>query len=175
MPKIYNAINLLGNMIINKIPSRHLRLLYYKLMGAKIGKDSFLFRNVDTLAPNNLVIGDTCSVGWNVLLDCRGGVTISDNVNISSYVKIISAGHDIMSSDFRGTKAPICIERDATIFTGATILQGVHIGRGAVVACGAVVVNDVPDYAVVGGVPAKIIKWRNNNLDYIVRKPPILY
>lgn len=44
----------------------------------------------------------------------------------------------------------------------ATVLQGVTIGRGAVIAAGAVVAKDVPDYAVVGGVPAKLIKFRFN-------------
>ena len=41
-----------------------------------------------------------------------------------------------------------------------TILSGVHIGQGAVIAAGAVVTNDIPPYAIVGGVPAKVIKYR---------------
>lgn len=58
------------------------------------------------------------------------------------------------------TRGPIVVEDDAWIGLGAKILSGVTIGQGAVVAAGAVVVRDVPPYAVVGGVPAKLIRWR---------------
>lgn len=57
-------------------------------------------------------------------------------------------------------KGDIIVDDDVWIGYGATILSGVHIGQGAVIAAGAVVVKDVPPYAIVGGVPAKIIKYR---------------
>ena len=52
------------------------------------------------------------------------------------------------------------IDDDVWIGYGATIMSGVHIGQGAVIAAGAIVVNDVNPYAIVGGVPAKVIKYR---------------
>jgi len=58
------------------------------------------------------------------------------------------------------SRGPIVVKDDAWIGLGAKILSGVTIGQGAVVAAGAVVVRDVPPYAVVGGVPAKLIRWR---------------
>lgn len=58
------------------------------------------------------------------------------------------------------SKGDIIIDDDVWIGYGATIMSGVHIGQGAVVAAGAVVTKDIPPYAVVGGVPAKIIKMR---------------
>jgi serine acetyltransferase len=58
------------------------------------------------------------------------------------------------------SKGNIVIDDDVWIGYGVTILSGVHIGQGAVVAAGAVVTKDVPPYAIVGGVPAKIIKYR---------------
>ena len=57
-------------------------------------------------------------------------------------------------------KGDIIVDDDVWIGYGATIMSGVHIGQGAVVAAGAVVTKDVPPYAIVGGVPAKVIKYR---------------
>lgn len=58
------------------------------------------------------------------------------------------------------SKGDIVVGDDAWIGYGATVLSGVHIGQGAVVAAGAVVTHDVPPYAIVGGVPAKLIRYR---------------
>ena len=55
---------------------------------------------------------------------------------------------------------PVVIESDVWVGTNVTILNGVRIGRGAIVAAGAVVIKDVPAYAIVGGVPAKVLKYR---------------
>lgn len=57
------------------------------------------------------------------------------------------------------------IGNDVWIGYGALILSGVHIGDGSIVAAGAVVVNDVPPYSIVGGVPAKVIKYRFDESD----------
>lgn len=66
----------------------------------------------------------------------------------------IALGKDAFS------KGDIIVDDDVWIGYGATIMSGVHIGQGAVVAAGAVVTKDVPPYAIVGGVPAKVIKYR---------------
>lgn len=61
------------------------------------------------------------------------------------------------------SKGDIIIDDDVWIGYGATIMSGVHVAQGAVIAAGAVVTKDVPAYAVVGGVPAKVIKFRFGN------------
>lgn len=58
------------------------------------------------------------------------------------------------------SKGDIIIDDDVWIGYGVTILSGVHIGQGAIIAAGAVVTKDVPPYAIVGGVPAKVLKYR---------------
>lgn len=155
MPKIvkciYYAITLFGNVVINKIPSRHIRRWYYQLMGAKLGKDTMPCRRVEVLLPMGLKLGDRVTVGWFAELDARGGITVGNDTNISSHVKLITGSHDVDDPDFTADFRPIHIGHHCWIATGATILQGVTIGDGAVVAAGAVVGNNVPPYTIVGG------------------------
>ena len=180
MPKIlkciYYAVVLFGNTVLNKLPSRHLRRWFYILMGAQLGKRTFPSRRVEVLYPKGLKLGDGVSVGWFAELDARGGITVGNDTNISSHVKFITGSHDIDDPNFTADFKPIHIGHHCWIGTGATILQGVHIGNGAVIAAGAVVTKDVPSYEVWGGVPAKFIRQRkNNNLQYKIGKPPLLF
>ena len=75
---IYYAVTLFGNAIWNKIPSRHLRKWFYQLLGAKMGKNTFLCRRVEILLPQGLKLGDGVAVGWFAELDARGGITVLD-------------------------------------------------------------------------------------------------
>ena len=94
------------------------------------------------------------------------GITIGDNVSISHNVSIVTGGHDLNSRDFVGVFKPIEISNYVWIGLNVTILQGITIGKGAVVAAGSVVTKDIPSYAIVAGVPAKIIGERNRSLEY---------
>ena len=172
---IYYAITLFGNIVINKIPSRHIRKWFYQLMGAEIGKNTFPCRRVEVLLPQGLKLADDVSVGWFVELDARGGISVDHDTNISSYVKMITGSHDLDDPYFTADFKPIHVGHHCWLGTGATILQGVNIGDGAVVAAGAVVTKDVPPYTVVGGVPAKCIKERSRNLQYKIGVPPMLH
>jgi len=64
----------------------------------------------------------------------------------------------------------IVVEDDVWFGYGATVMSGVHVGQGAIVAAGAVVSKDVPPYAIVGGVPARVIKYRFSEdvIDYLL-------
>ncbi len=179
MPKIakifYYSLVLFGNVLVNKIPSRHIRKWWLQLLGAKIGKRSFPARRVEILLPMGLKLGDGVTIGWFAELDARGGLTIDDNSNISSHVKIITGSHDIDDPDYTADFLPVTIGKRCWIGTGAIVLQGVSIGDGAVVAAGAVVTKDVEPYTVVGGVPAKRIKERERNLVYSNGPTPLLH
>lgn len=172
---IYYSITLWGNRIVNKIPSRHLRRWFYQALGATLGKDSFPCRRVEVLLPMGLKLGDGVSVGWFAELDARGGIEIQDNTNISSHVKLITGSHDIDDPEFTADFLPIHIGHHCWIGTGAIVLQGVKIGDGAVVAAGSVVTKDVAPWTVVGGIPAKKIRDRNNVQEYRGVKPPPMY
>lgn len=151
MKSLYYAITLFGNVVINKIPSRHIRRWFYQLMGAKLGKGTMPCRRVEVLLPMGLELGDRVNVGWFAELDARGGITVGHDTNISSHVKLITGSHDVDDHDFTADFRPIHIGHHCWIATGATILQGVTIGDGAVVAAGAVVGNNIPPYTIVGG------------------------
>lgn len=88
-----------------------------------------------------------------------GGITVEDGVLIGPKVNLITENHPLNPADRKALVCkPILIQRNAWIGAAATVLPGVTIGENAVVAAGAVVSKDVPPNAVVGGVPAKIIK-----------------
>lgn len=159
--KMYWMLTVVGNTIINKIPSRRLRKLYFKLLGAKIDSNSVLYRRVELMRPYNFKMGRGSSVGWFSLVDARGGISIGNNVTVASYCKLVTAKHDIDNNLFPAIMEPIIIEDYAWICTGAMILSGVTIGKGAVVCAGAVVTKDVLPMTVVGGVPAKMLKKRS--------------
>jgi acetyltransferase-like isoleucine patch superfamily enzyme len=123
---------------------------------------------VDVFTPLYINYGKHIKIGKNVFInfDCvfldLGGITIEDNVLIAPKVSLLSEGHPV-SPYKRQSLVPghIHIKKNAWIGAGATILPGVTVGENAVVAAGAVVSKDVPANAVVGGIPAKIIKSIN--------------
>lgn len=149
------------------IPCHTKRKLFYKLAGIKIGKGSTIHMWANFFQPKNITIGEDSIVGDHVFLDGRAPLTIGDHVDIASQVLIYNSEHNLQSEDFSATCAPVTIEDYVFIGPRAIILPGVKIGKGAIVAAGAVVTHDVPEYAIVGGVPAKIIGERpNKKLNY---------
>jgi len=94
-----------------------------------------------------------------------GGIRIGANVLIGQGVRFHSENHvfrrvDIPIKEQGVTNEGIVVEDDVWLGSGVIVLDGVTIGRGAIVAAGSVVTKDVPPLAIVGGVPAKIIKFR---------------
>ena len=154
------------NDILHYIPFWMPRKLFLRMVGAKIGKGSFIMKNNYIMNARQLTIGDYSHINRDCIVDSRGGLTIGDNVSISHRVNIMTGGHDARDAHFVGVFKPIVIEDYAWLGVGCTVLQGVTIGRGAVVSAGAVVTKDVAPYDVVAGVPAKPIGKRPQNLNY---------
>ncbi|MFD2370331.1 CatB-related O-acetyltransferase [Brevibacillus sp. GCM10020057] len=100
----------------------------------------------------NTYIGRYCSISLNVNLG-------SSNHNIQALGTGILT-HDMWHGEQEDLGEPTYVGCDVWIGLNATVLGGVKVGHGAVIGAGAVVTKDVPPYAVVGGVPARIIKYR---------------
>ncbi len=112
----------------------------------------------------NISIGNNSSIGRNCQL--ANDVTIGNDVMMAPEVAIFSVLHKTedttipMRLQGNLTPKPVTIGDDVWIGQRAMIMPGVNIGNGVIIAAGAIVTKDVPDFSVVGGNPAKIIKQR---------------
>jgi maltose O-acetyltransferase len=113
---------------------------------------------------STLSMGDYSSLGINARI--IGDVTMGNYVGLAQNVFITAYGRELSGFDkpmmFQGKvpDRPVVVEDDVIIFANVIILPGVRVGTGAVIGAGAVVSRDVPPYAVVGGNPAMVVKWR---------------
>ncbi len=116
-------------------------------------------------------LGEGCEIGRNSgigqfgFIGCGGGVSIGANVIMGQYVSFHTERHGfadpLRPMVAQGVeRAGITIGDDVWIGAKATFLPGASVGRGCVVAAGAVVRGVVPEGAIVGGVPARVIGWR---------------
>lgn len=163
---VMSVIQYTYNNIITYIPSHNLRIFVLRCFAATIGKHSRIDIGAYIVRPTKLKIGSHTHLNRGCFIQCAAPIEIGDNVSISFRCNIIAGGHDVNSPDFVGEHKPIKIGNHVWIGAAATILRGVTVGDGAVICAGAVVTKDVPPFAIVGGVPAKIIGERNHDLRY---------
>jgi acetyltransferase-like isoleucine patch superfamily enzyme len=115
-----------------------------------------------------IYIGDNCSVNPYCILYGEGGLTIGNGVRIGAHTAIITANHIFNDPGkfifLQGmSKKGIVIEDDVWIGAGVQIVDGVILSKGTVVGAGSVVTKSTKPYAVIVGVPAKVISYRNEN------------
>lgn len=153
--------------IVGQFPLYTVRWLFYTLAGVKIDKGAHLHIGTQFFNPKNISVGEGSIIGQNAFLDGRDKLIIGKYVDIASDVMIYNSEHDINDEGFKAVCEPVIISDYCFIGPRAVILPGVELGKGAVVGAGAVVTKNVPEYAVVGGVPAQIIGERKlKNLRY---------
>jgi maltose O-acetyltransferase len=140
-----------------------IRFVICKRIFGRCGKDVTIDKKAYFGMGSQIEIGDYSGIGANSDV---GRVKIGKYVMIGPEVIILSRSHNYRDVTkpmiFQGydKEKTIIIGDDVWIGTRAIILPGVKIGNGVIVGAGAVVTKDVPDYAVVGGVPAKLIRYR---------------
>lgn len=145
-----------------RIGGGHIRAALAKGYISHCGKNV----NIDKFASfsSHLSIGDNSGIGKHSFL--QGEVVIGSNVMMGAECLIYTQNHEFSRKDVpmyhQGYKVAkrVLISDDVWIGGRVIILPGVTVGQGAIIGAGAVVTKDVPDYAIVGGNPAKIIRYR---------------
>ena len=137
-----------------------LSALFSSLIGKPVGQGFSLFPPFYTDFGKNITIGNNVFINADCKFQDQGGIFIGDGVLIGHGVVLATLNHDLDPEKRQQLHpAPIRIGNRVWIGANATVTSGVTIGDNAVIAAGAVVNKDVPENAVVGGVPAKFIKW----------------
>lgn len=181
--------------VIRRIKSnrfvRGLYFLYRNYFGysnrsfGSVGKNVIITPPYTIVNPRNLYIGDSVGIGNNAHISClnakciiKGDAAIAEcfTVHTGNHAhikgKLIS---DITEANKpQGYDADVVIEKDVWIGCNVTLLAGITIGRGCTIAAGAVVTKSTPPYAVIGGVPAKFIKFKWT-IDEIMQHEAALY
>lgn len=135
----------------------------------KIGKNFELYPYTKLSTFDGFIdIGDDCSCHEFCILYGHGGLKIGNNVRIAAHTVIIPANHifNDLNKPIRlqgETRNGITIEEDVWIGSRVTILDGVTIGKGSVIGAGSVVTRSIPPNSVAFGIPAKVVKKRNQS------------
>lgn len=121
--------------------------------------------------PQNVFLYDNCDLASNSYISavnakfiCKGNCAIAEGLTVHTGNHAYIPGKYI--TDINENNKPtgydhdVIVETDVWIGCNVTLLSGVTIGRGAIIAAGAVVSKDIPPYAIAGGVPAKVIKFK---------------
>lgn len=139
------------------------RIFLLKLFGADITFKSGVYSSVKIWAPWNLKMGNNAWLGPNVVCYNQALVTLEDNVTVSQYTYLCTAGHrtDMLNDNECGLIiAPISLHKGCWIGTKAFLGMGIEVGEYAIVGATASVYKDVDAFTIVGGNPAKFIKKR---------------
>jgi acetyltransferase-like isoleucine patch superfamily enzyme len=132
-----------------------------------IGRVTMGFNCYFDATDGSITVGNMVSfnIGVHINASVGGKIIIGENCLIGPGVVMRTSNHRYSRTDIpiryqQHDSGDIVLKEDCWIGANAILLSGVQIGKGAIVGAGAVVTKDISDYAVVGGIPARILKWR---------------
>ena len=139
----------------------------WRLLLRKCGRGVFFDHRVYVKFPWLVSIGDDVSINRGVEFYCglksASRIVIGSNVRLAPHVRLHAAGHDPDDADLADSGADIVIEDGVWIGTGAIVLQGAHVGRNAIIAAGSIVTGAIPPGTISGGIPARVIRFRQGH------------
>jgi chloramphenicol O-acetyltransferase type B len=163
-------------------------LMYiYKPYFASAGRNVIFSARKSHFSYKTISVGNNVGIGEGAFFSAtRSHIYIGNNIAFAPNVTIRGGNHrydivgkwitDYKDSDKKPTDdESVHIEDDCWIASNVIILKGVTIGRGSIVAAGAIVNKSTPPYSIVGGIPAKVLKFRWNNVKNIMEHEEILY
>ena len=146
---------------------------YYRGKFATCGEKVLFYPQNSHIYYPHVSVGNQVVLGVGIMLmaTAESHIYIEDKALFGPYSRVIAGNHSThitgkimadygISDKLSSDDEPVRVETDTWIGTGAIITKGVTIGRGSIVAAGAVVVRDIPPYAIAGGIPAKVLKFR---------------
>lgn len=141
-----------------------------KRISITMKEGAYIKSDVIIQGSGEFILGRKSYISSYSVLGINEKVIIGDNVMIADNFSLRDTDHKFdrldMPMNLQGiTTAPIIIEDNVWIGHGVTITKGITVGTGSIVAAGSVVTKDIPPYAIVGGIPAKVIKYRIENED----------
>jgi len=155
------------SIIFRAIPYSPLKVLFLKILGAKIGKNTVItnikFFNVYVNGFKNFIVGRDCFIGEDCLFDLADKIIIQDKVTFGERINVLThtnVGYKDhpLQKNYPKESAQTTFRYGCFVGTGSTILSGLTINEESIIAAGSVVINNVPKKIVVAGVPAKKIK-----------------
>ena len=154
----YDAMRLTNKLNASCDPDE-IRELFSQIIGKPVSRSFSVFPPFYTDFGKNITVADGVFINSGCHFQDQGGIVIGEGSLIGHNVVLATLNHE-MDPSYRKDlhPAPVKIGRNVWIGSNATICPGVTIGDGAVVAAGAVVTKNVPANAVVGGVPARLIR-----------------
>lgn len=125
------------------------------------GRNFQICSNAMIVYTSNVSIGNDVYIAYGCWIHGVGSVTFEDEVMLGPYTVLATSNHNKTDGSYRfggGQVAPIIMRRGSWCGTHVVITAGVTVGTGAACAAGCVVTRDVPDHAIVGGVPARELR-----------------